>query len=314
MTQKPIIVNAIDDVKEKTATFLAIGVFDGVHRGHQLLLQSMVAAAQNQGARPALLTFSPHPGSVVNGRQGRLYLTTQEERLGLLADLGLDLIINHPFDESVRQTRAANFVDRLCRHLDLKQLWGGNFGLGYNREGDLPFLQKLGVERGFSVHQFEAMVQWDGRQVSSSRVRQALRNGHMTEVTGCLGRYFRLSGTVIPGDGRGRQLGIPTANLDVWDELVLPASGVYATYVEVMGKTYAGATNIGFRPTVDGRTLNVETHIIDFDHDLYGQEISLSFVARIRDERKFPDLDSLIRQINADIQKVSRLLSLDNAL
>lgn len=312
MTEKLTVVSQIGDVDEKKPTFLAIGVFDGVHRGHQHLLSSMVNAAQSEGARPALLTFFPHPGTIVSGRQGRLYLCTLKERLALLAELGLTLIINHPFDNVVRQTRAADFVDRLCRYLGLKELWGGQFGLGYNREGDLPFLSKLGKEKGFSVHQFEAMVQWDGRPVSSSRVRQALNVGHIAEVTGCLGRYYRLYGTVKHGDGRGRLLGIPTANLDIWEELVLPASGVYATYVDVMGKKYAGATNIGFRPTVDGRSLNVETHIIDFDGDLYGQEISLEFVARIRDERKFPDLDSLVSQINGDVELARRRLTLDN--
>ena len=289
-------------------TYLAIGVFDGVHLGHQRLLQNMVTAAQKVGARPAVLTFYPHPVTVVQGRKDPLYICTLEDRINLMADQGLELVVTQFFDEEIRQTRAAKFVDQLHRNLDLKQLWGGNFGLGYNREGDLPFLRQLGREIGFTVHQFEAMIQWDGQPVSSSRIRQGLRNGDMNDVTGCLGRSYRLTGTVIRGDGRGRQLGIPTANLDVWDEQLLPANGVYAAYAWLDDHRYKAATNIGIRPTVNGHSITVEAHLLDFDADIYGQKLTLDFVTRIRDEKKFPDLEALINQIQADINQVRTIL------
>ncbi|HSG15755.1 MAG TPA: riboflavin biosynthesis protein RibF [Anaerolineae bacterium] len=296
-------------VKERKPTYLAIGVFDGVHRGHKQLLRKMVAEAQANGVRPAALTFYPHPGEVIRGRQGPFYLCTLDERVNLLSELGLELVVTLPFDEEVRRTSAADFVESLCRHLSLSQLWGGHFSLGYNREGDLPYLRKMGERKGFSVRPFEGMVQWDGENVSSSRVRRALAGGDMIQVSGCLGRDYKVAGVVVPGDGRGRQLGVPTANLEVWEKLLLPVNGVYAAYAWLDDGRYKAATNIGYRPTVNGHTLNVEAHLLDFEGDLYGRELELEIVARIRDERKFPDLQALVAQIKADIIQVSTLLA-----
>ncbi len=309
MTQSLKRVADLADVEEKRPTYLAIGVFDGVHRGHQQLLRNMVAEAQEDEARSAVLTFFPHPREIIQGRQEPFYLCTLDERVKLIADLGVELAITVPFTEEVRHTRAADFVDELCRHLKLNQLWGGNFGLGYNREGDLPFLQRMGEEKGFSVHEFDGIVQWDGRRVSSSRIRGALRDGELAEVAGCLGRNYRIAGVVVPGDGRGKQLGVPTANLKIWEKLLLPATGVYAAYAWLGERRFAAATNIGYRPTVDGHSLNVEAHLLDFTGDLYGEELRLDVVARIRDERKFPDLQALVSQIRADIDQVSGLLA-----
>lgn len=302
-------VNQPEEVTEKRPTFLAIGVFDGVHRGHQTLLQTMVAAARAAGARPAVLTFFPHPSIVIQGTQGRLYLATLEDRVALLAKQGLELIITHPFDDTIRHTRAADFMARLCQTLDLRQLWGGQFALGYNREGDLPFLTRLGREKGYTVHHFEELVEWEGASVSSSRIRRSLSAGNVTEAAGCLGRPYHLCGEVIQGAQRGRTIGIPTANLRVWDELILPANGVYATYAWVGPERYSAATNIGIRPTVDGQKLSVEAHLLDFEGDLYGREIKLEFIGRIRDEQKFPGLDALVAQIHADVAQVRDLLA-----
>ena len=311
MNNNSVLVTNIESVEETKPTFLAIGVFDGVHRGHQRLLQNMVAAAQEAGAQAAVLTFFPHPGAVIHNRQGRLYLSTLQERVSLLSDQGLDLVITQSFDDQVRQTPATEFISQLCRRLSLSQLWGGAFSLGFNREGDLPFLQKMGQDKGFTVHQVETMVQWDGQRVSSSRVRQALTGGEMNEVNGCLGHRYNLTGTVVHGDGRGRSLGIPTANLLVWEELLLPANGVYATYAWLNDQKYRAATNVGFRPTVNGHSLNVEAHLLDFDSDIYGQELTLEFVSRVRDEKKFPGLKALVEQIQADIATVRTQLPLD---
>jgi riboflavin kinase/FMN adenylyltransferase len=309
MTQSLTRVYDLADVGEKKPTYLAIGVFDGVHRGHKQLLRGMVAEAREDGVRPAVLTFYPHPSEIIRGLKGPFYLCTLDERVNLLAELGLELVITHPFDEEVRHTSAADFVDDLCRHLNLSQLWGGHFGLGYNREGDLPYLRKMGDQKGFSVRPFEGIVQWDGKNVSSSRVRRALADGDMNQVTGCLGRDYKVSGVVVPGDGRGKQLGVPTANLEVWEKLLLPANGVYAAYAWLGERRYKAATNIGYRPTVNGHSLNVEAHLLDFEGDLYGRELELEIVARIRDERKFPDLQALVAQIRADIDQISVLLA-----
>jgi riboflavin kinase / FMN adenylyltransferase len=302
-------VSDLTAVRPDQPTFLAIGAFDGVHRGHQFLLQQLVAAARAAGARAAALTFFPHPAVVIQGRQDRFYLTPPEERANLLAAQGLDLVITHTFNERLRQTRAAEFVDQLCRHLQLWQLWGGNFALGYKREGDIPFLRELGKEKDFTVEVVPNMVTWQGELVSSSRIRQALAAGDINAVTGCLGRPYRVTGTVIPGNQRGHTIGVPTANLKTWDEQLLPVNGVYATHAWLGEQRFTAATNIGIRPTVDGVNLTVEAHLLEFDGDLYGRELSLDFIGRIRDEQKFASLDELTAQIRTDIQQVRQLVT-----
>ncbi|MGH2535849.1 MAG: riboflavin biosynthesis protein RibF [Candidatus Promineifilaceae bacterium] len=296
------VISGLETAAERRPTYLAIGVFDGVHRGHQALLADMAAAARAAGARPAALTFFPHPSAVISGRSGRFYLCALEERIRLLGQTGVELVVNQPFDQALRQTSARDFVAQLRAALDLRQLWGASFSLGYRREGDLAYLQALGPELGFEVRPYDRLVEWAGRPVSSSRIRDALTAGELDEVAGCLGRPYHLRGRVVRGDGRGRTIGVPTANLKLWDELLLPANGVYATLAEVDGRRYPAATNIGHRPTVDGQSLSVEAHLLDFDADLYGRELELEFVRRLREERKFPGLDALVAQIRADIE------------
>lgn len=301
-------VDNLDEVGERRAVFLAVGVFDGVHRGHQKLLQMMVAEARAAGVQPAVLTFFPHPKVVIQNLQGRLYLTTVERRVQLLAEQGVELVIVHPFNEEVRMTHAADFMENLCRHLDLRQLWGGSFSLGYKREGDAAFLRNLGQEKGFTVHEFDDLVQWQSERVSSSRIRKALERGDMDEVNGCLGRLYQVSGTVVQNDQRGRTIGFPTANLAVWEQKLLPAHGVYATYAHLGDERFLAATNIGVRPTVDDKRLMVEAHLLDFDREIYGQELTLEIVSRVREERKFAGLDALKAQIQADVEEVRRRL------
>lgn len=301
-------VDDLTKVEDRKPTLLAIGVFDGVHLGHQDLLQAMSAEAQREGARAAVLTFFPHPLEVIQGITGRIYLTTLERRVRLLAAQGIELVIVHPFDEEVRKTRAADFVDRLCHHLQLQQLWGGSFSLGYQREGDAAFLRRLGQERGFTVNEISNLVSWEGEPVSSSRIRRALADGDISTVNGCLNRRFAVSGEVVRGDQRGRTIGFPTANLAAWERQLLPANGVYAARAWLDRETFAAAVNVGVRPTVSDPKLVVEAHLLDFDRDIYGQELKLEFVSRIRDERKFPGLDALKAQIKTDVEQVRKLL------
>ncbi len=180
------LISRLSDVQKRRPTYLALGSFDGVHLGHQELLSNLVTSARESNARSAVLTFFPHPRRVIQQLSDRFYITTVEDRLTLLREAGVDLVINHPFDEQVRQMRAAHFVDRLLTALDMRQLWGGNFAFGYQREGTIPFLQNLGTERGFSVAAMESMVVWDGELVSSSRIRRSLGQGDISDVNGCL--------------------------------------------------------------------------------------------------------------------------------
>lgn len=308
MIQTATRVEQLSEITEKKPTFVAIGSFDGVHLGHQAVLQKMVTAAQEAHMRTAVLTFFPHPKRVIQQLTEPYYLGTLDERVAQLAELGIDLIITHPFNEQVRQTRAAAFVEELCHYLDMRQLWGGNFALGYQREGDIPFLRRLGAEKGYTVEQVDALISWQGERVSSSRIRRSLLEGDIAEVNGCLGRPYRISGTVVHGAQMGRTIGFPTANLDFWPEQLLPDNGVYATYAWLGDVRHVAATNVGVRPTVNGHGVIVEAHLLDFDGDLYGRTIDLDFIKRIRPETKFPSLDALKDQIKADVQQVRQLL------
>lgn len=302
-------VNHLTEVTERRPTFVALGSFDGVHRGHQEVIGSMVKAARAQGARAAVLTFFPHPKRVIQNLTGPYYITRLEDRVALLVEMGVDLVITHPFDDEVRTTRAAAFVDQLLHYLDMRQIWGGNFAFGYKREGDVPFLRALGAEKGFTVELVKSMVQVGDDWVSSSRIRRCLQAGNVTEVNLCLGRPYHVTGTIIMGDQRGRTIGFPTANLDAWVEQLLPANGVYATYAWLDDTRYVAATNVGVRPTVNGREPRVEAHLLDFDDDIYGQELRVEFVERIRAEQKFPGLDALKQQIAADVAYVRQTLT-----
>jgi riboflavin kinase / FMN adenylyltransferase len=297
-------VNELTAVPPRRPTFLAIGSFDGVHLGHQALIRQMVEAAREAHARATVLTFFPHPKRVIQNLTDRYYLTTLEDRVALLAGLGVELIITHPFNETVRQTRAEAFVMQLCHYLEMRQLWGGNFALGYNREGDVPFLRMLGEKLKYEVRLAEQMVSWDGGLVSSSRVRHSLATGRIRDVTGCLGRPFHMRGQIVVGDKRGRTIGFPTANLQVWEELLLPGNGVYAARAWVDGQPYGAATNVGVRPTVDGTKLRIEAHLLDFSGDIYGAEMRLDFLERVRPEMRFDSLDVLKAQINQDVEAV----------
>lgn len=304
MTQSFVRITHLTEVDHRRPTCVAIGSFDGVHLGHQTLLQAMVSQARAAGMRTAALTFFPHPRRVMQTLPPRFYIYTLEDRVRLLAEQGIDLIITHPFDDEVRHIRAADFVDQLVAALDMRQLWGGNFALGYQREGDVPFLRRQGEQKGFTVKTLDDLVLWDGAVVSSRRIRESLTAGDIATVNGCLVRLYCVRGPVVKGDQRGRTIGFPTANLALWDELLLPANGVYATYAWVRGHRWPAATNVGVRPTVNGSGVTVEAHLLDFDDDIYGEEVRLEFVHHIRPEMKFPSLDALRAQIRADVEQV----------
>lgn len=309
MTERFTHVHSLTEIAARQPTYLAIGSFDGVHIGHQAVLNELVRAARQANVQSAVLTFFPHPKRVVKQLTGPYYLSTLAERERILKSLGVNLLITHPFDEAVRQTKAATFIDQLLAAMDIKQLWGGDFSLGHNREGDTAFLKKYGAERGFVVKTVNTLTTWQGQIVSSSRVRQALLSGNMAEAWGCLGRPYRLSGPVTMGDQRGRTIGFPTANIEVWPEQLLPANGVYATLALLDGHRYAAATNIGLRPTVDGHNLRVEAHLLDFSGNIYGEQLELLFIERVRAEKKFDGLEALKAQIAADIETVRHQLA-----
>jgi riboflavin kinase/FMN adenylyltransferase len=289
---------------------LTIGAFDGVHRGHQALIGAMVAHAHATGRAAVVVTFYPHPSVVLRGRRPSFYLSTPEEKAAYLAELGVDAVVTHPFSREVAAIPAAEFVARLRAHARLSELWcGSDFALGHNRQGDVDYLRAAGERLGFTVRVFEPVL-IDGEVISSTRIRQTLRDGAVEQAARYLGRPFQLTGKVVEGAHRGRTLGIPTANLEVWDERAVPAVGVYACRaLTALGGAQA-VVNIGFRPTFEGGDAHpvVEAHLLDFAGDLYGTEVTLAFIARLRPEVKFAGVDALLAQIRRDIEAARAIL------
>lgn len=293
----------LSDAQVSRASIVTIGVFDGLHIGHQALLKRLVAEARATNRDAVALTFFPHPDAVLKGLEGRYYLTTPQQRAELMMSLGIDWVVTHPFNESVRHIRAADFVDQLSRYLKLSALWvGADFAMGYKREGDIHFLQAQGREKGFTVHTLDLIFNADeGAVISSSKIRERIQEGAVDGVREWLGRSYSVSGKVIKGDQRGRQLGFPTANIAVWEGYVLPSNGVYAGWALLGAERFMAVTNIGIRPTFGGENITVEAHLLDFDRDIYGEELTITFESRLRSEQKFAGIADLKAQIHADI-------------
>jgi len=308
------------DLREATLpgpTFLTIGNFDGLHRGHQMLLARLRQNALARSASAAILTFQPHPLTVLRPNVPLELLTTPEERLGLAAPLGIDVGILQPFTSAFAQLEPGEFLQLLITHLGLAGLTvGPDFALGRNRSGNLDALGALGREMGFVLDVVQPVV-LAGEEVRSFTIRQALGRGQVEQAAAMLGRNYTVSGVVVRGDQRGRTIGIPTANLRVAADRLLPADGVYATWAWIGDPAttprLAGVTNIGTRPTVGGTDRRVECHLFDFPSrdqsgDLYGQSVTLAFVQRLRPEERFANLDSLIAQIQRDIATAQAIL------
>jgi riboflavin kinase/FMN adenylyltransferase len=292
-------------------SWLTIGSFDGVHIGHQSLIKQLVNGAHADGSPAVVLTFHPHPVTVLRGKTGDIYLTLPEERADLFISLGVDVVIIEPFTMELAQTSAREFIERLSKSLGLKHLLvGHDFALGRGREGDFEVLSRLGLEFGYKVDEVEA-IQHQNEIISSSRIRLMVEAGEVNRTAQNLGRPYRVSGEVVAGDHRGRKIGFPTANLSVPIGKIIPAAGVYACRAWIDDKAWEAATNIGVRPTFDGqgKTVHLEAHLLDFSGDLYGRTVSLDFIERLRGEKRFPDIQALITQISKDIQLTREILS-----
>ncbi len=292
-------------------TWLTIGSFDGVHAGHRKLAEKMMSQAHAHGAPAVVLTFHPHPSIVLGKRQDPFYLTSPDEKASILGDLGIDYVITHPFDRSVANTSAHDFIQNLHEHLGMVSLWiGYDFALGRDREGDAYKLSELGEEFGYKLHVFDP-VMIDGVIVSSSQVRTALVAGNVKQAARLLERPYSVRGTVVYGDGRGRSIGIPTANLNVWPEKLLPRAGVYVCRATIKENEYGAVANVGVRPTFESQPVSprVEAHLLEFDEDLYGESIELSFIDHLRDEKRFSGVQALVDQIHRDIERGRTILA-----
>ena len=281
---------------------LAIGVFDGVHRGHQMLIGRMLDEARTRNLTAGVITFHPHPLTVVRPEIKISYLESLEHRVELLSNLGVDFVSVLQFTSELQQVSAADFSRILVEEAGLRLLIvGEDFRLGRGGEGTVEMLTTLGEELGFQVIPVPLLGD-DSDRVSSTRVREALAAGEMESVGELLGRSFFLRGPVLHGDERGRQIGFPTLNIGVSADRWLPPNGVYVTRAHVAGREFQACTNIGIRPTFEGdHSRLVETHLLDFEGDLYGQLATVELLHRLRSEQKFNGIDELTAQIQRDL-------------
>ena len=291
-------------------TAVTIGVFDGVHLGHQTVLKHVVESANREGLASAAITFHPHPRQVLRPDLTTEYVTSLEDRLSLIMRTGLDGVATVSFTSEFAQTDAGDFVRLLVEEFNLARLIiGEDFALGRQRGGDPETLAALGQELGYEVEVIELLTNDATTKVSSTEVRNALGDGDVTLVSELLGRRFALHGPVVVGFERGRSIGFATANVAIGNDRAIPAPGVYATIAHLESGPMPSVTNIGMRPTFDdGGGLSIECHIIDFDADIYGTDLRVEFVQRLRGERKFDGIDALVEQIGNDRDTARDLL------
>ncbi len=290
------------------APVLALGNFDGLHRGHTKIIERVRRVAAERGSTSLVLTFDPHPPRIVRPDKAPPLLMTLEQKLEALEKAGIQGAAIVRFTHEVSQWEPETFVRAvLVDWLRISEVWvGADFLFGRNRSGNFSLLRAVGQHYGFRVEKIDP-VRYKDFVVSSTRIRRLVAEGRVDEAGALLGHHVFIDGVVVEGAKRGRELGVPTANLRTENEL-LPPNGVYATTATVDGVVYPGVTNIGLRPTFEdsARTV-IEVHILEFNRDIYGQKVRLGFVQRLRDERRFPDVDALKSQIDADIRRARRL-------
>ncbi len=294
-------------------TVVTVGTFDGVHRGHWTVLQEIRRRAAETGRRSVLVTFDPHPLRIVRPEHAPALLTTPVEKKEILAESGLDYAVFISFTEALSRYEPRRFVEEiLVGRLAVKELViGYDHGFGKDRSGDAGTLREIGAELGFDVDVVPP-VETTGDAVSSTRIRKAVEAGRLDEATACLGRPYSLRGIVVKGDGRGRHLGFPTANLAVGDsDKLIPPPGIYAVRAALRSGTHMGALHLGPRPTFRGSPPTIELHVLDFEGDLYGEEVRVDFVQRLRGVLPFDSVAALVDQMRHDVDEARAILERD---
>lgn len=301
----------IDEFEGKGNAVVTTGTFDGVHTGHQAILKRLNEIAVKEEGESVLITFHPHPRMVLFPEDNDLkLLSTQEEKIRLMKKYGVDHLIIHPFTKEFSRLTSLQFIrEILVNKIKTKKLViGYDHHFGRNREGSFEHLKESGPVYGFMVEEIPAQ-DVDNVAVSSTKIRHALLAGDIKTAKEYLGHDYTLTGKVIHGEKKGRELGFPTANISVEDRhKLIPAIGIYAVKAEAEGNTYNAMLYIGFRPTLNGKYQSIEVNIFDFDKDIYGKQITVHFIDRIRDDMKFDKLDELKKQLSADKQKAINLL------
>lgn len=291
-------------------SWLTIGVFDGVHRGHQEIIRRLTAGAHEAGVPAVVLTFDPHPAKFFGRREIKL-LTLPDERAELLGSLGVDVVITHAFDQDVANTSAFDFMHQVKSRLGFGHLiLGYDSTVGKNREGNAARLREIGEELGYTVEVVPALSDESG-VISSTEIRKLIEVGNVSEATRLMGHSYSLHGPVIHGDARGRTIDVPTANIGYsHEDKMIPANGIYACWAYLNGQKYQAATNIGVNPTFtpDKQIPNVEAHLLDFKREIYDADMQLEFIARLRNELRFDSVSELLEQIWKDIAQTREIL------
>jgi riboflavin kinase/FMN adenylyltransferase len=302
------IVEELQKIKPQQETMFTIGVFDGVHLGHQSLLTYLKNKAHQNGWLSGVITFISHPETILGSQNQLPWLDSLENRIELIKNIGIEIVIALNFTAELRQLSARDFIQLLKEHLKLRGLIvGPDFALGKNRQGNVEQLRLLGKQMGFNVEVVPPLVV-NGEIVSSSLIRQVLAQGDMKRATNLLGRPFKICGLVVPGDHRGRTLGFPTANIDIKPDQASPGDGVYVTIAYTDSEPLPSVTNIGIRPTFGGGNRMVETYIINHEAELSGKTLSVAFIDKLRDEKRFTSADELKTQITRDVEKAKMVL------
>ena len=309
------VILSLDEIKKPYKNpVLTIGNFDGVHRGHLGLFAKVKERAKAIGGQAIVMTFEPHPAKVMRPGNGPLLITPTEQKLGLIEQTGIDVVICVSFDLAFAAISAEDFVKKiLVAKIGIKEMVVGyDYTFGYQRQGNLELLRHMSQEWGFTVHVI-GPIEINQNPVSSTSVRQLVQAGQLKEAKEQLGRDFQISGNVVRGQGRGQKLlGFPTANLN-WADALYPKPGVYAVRVILEGRIYYGITNIGYNPTFENQALSIETHIFDFAMNIVDKTIKIEFIERIRDEKKFQNIKELSNQIALDIRSAKKILNLKEA-
>ena len=302
---------SLDEVTLQNS-WVTVGVFDGVHRGHRQIIEKLTAGAHANGVPAVVLTFDPHPAAVLGRGQIKL-LTLPGERAKLLGNLGVDVVITHPFDRDFANITALDFMRLLKTRLGLSHMVVGyDSTVGKNREGNAVRLAEIGVELDYTIETVSALSDESG-VISSTEIRKLVSVGKVDEAARLLGHAYHLQGLVTHGDQRGRTIGFPTANLNYAREKVIPAGGIYACWAhahDAYGDRRMAAVNIGTNPTFtpDKQTLNVEAYLLEFNQDIYDELLTLEFVQRLRDELKYDSVVALVEQIKRDVEQTRDLL------
>ena len=306
------IIYDLNELKEPLKNpVLTIGNFDGVHKGHLVLFDKVKARAKAINGQSAVMTFEPHPIKVMKPGNGPPLITPIKQKLDLISDAGIDVILCIPFTRQFASISAEEFVqDILVDRLGIKEIVVGyDYTFGYKRQGNINLLQELGEKLGFKVHVVDA-IHLDNALVSSTSIRELVQTGNLSEAKKLLGRDYQICGTVVKGKNRGgRLLGFPTANLKLIDELI-PKGGVYAVTAIINDTIYYGVTNIGYNPTFGDEALSVETHLLDFSRDILGETIRVNFIKRLRDEKTYGSVEELADQIALDVKEAKELFKI----